>query len=172
MGLEEDDRVGVRLTRRLQQGKVRRDLARAAPDGGVILHLPRNEDAVAHRKLRQRAALVVFRKPERDQPPDQPLCAGGLIGTQRGTFANQPLQPAFAGGVVVDAQIVKNQRQRRHQFCAQPAGAQEAVLDPDDIADLASLRGPAHPAPRRGGAVREDDLALASEEGLDHRPLP
>ena len=104
---------------------------------------------MAFGQVGQRARQVVFAEAKRHDPLSQPLGAGKATG---GRAADLPFQPAFAGGVVVKAQIVGDQRQGRHQIGAKTARAQEAILDPQ-ARKLRRLGSPdQQPAPGSGGS--------------------
>ena len=116
----------------LQQGAVGASRTGAAhADARVILHLTGDKDAgPVGQGGKLCAPSVVFRQARAAQGGQQRLCPADLVGGER--LGDERLQPRRTGGIIVDAQIIAHQRQGRHQFRAQPARAQEAVLHPQE----------------------------------------
>ena len=121
VGFVEDHGIRVGGTGGGQQGRVAAHGVCAREDRSVIFHLTGHKDAASRWQIGRGAAKVVFAQPRAGEPVDQRAGAGQLIGAQLGAFFDPFLQTAWPLGVVVDAQIIADQRQGWDQFGPQPA---------------------------------------------------
>ena len=100
----------------------------AEPDRRVVLDLPGHEDAPALGQGGQGpGAEVVFRDP-RARPAARPGVRRAAAAAAGWRPRRSAARAGFRGRVVVDAEIVGDEREGRHQVRAEPARAQEPVL--------------------------------------------
>mmetsp|Transcript_22601 Transcript_22601/g.36916 ORF Transcript_22601/g.36916 Transcript_22601/m.36916 type:complete len:296 (+) Transcript_22601:3411-4298(+) len=137
-----------------EQSLIGRDNARAKADGGVILYLSHYQHFGPVRQIGYGTSKVILAQRALRHGLHQSFRTQGLIGAHTAPLLDQLFQPAGAAWVIVNAQIISDQRQGRDQFCTQAARPQEAILYADCalMPDICLAR-PNHPGLARGACL-------------------